>query len=288
MSMLYKIPKKLQDKVDDLVKSSSKKDLPNNIVNLIANEYSNQGTILTMLTRIKKNLITDKILNEKEALDIALPDLTKERRRYSEDVLSNRKIKDIPVEDFKKLIILNDNPDVIQLLTYLMVTSGIRISEALEDNFKWTNKGILYKPKKKREDEKEVIIYPIVDNKTWYDNYKKFLKQRTNYDNKTLTRLLREHLDSINENLKPHSLRGLYTVYMLKFRNKERLIPNAYIKQILNHDATSASISYLSKYSIKGLNEEGDFMKVDEKAGRGLNYLTNLNNVISMLNSVYQ
>lgn len=143
-------------------------------------------------------------------------------------------------------------------LAFLLFTSGRRVNEIILGKFrrKKYNYIALLNPSKGYLDAADPISFPcLINNKLWLSIYDSIQPNilamlKAHGSNKVTVNTVTHYLaDSLkknfpNQKINPHKLRHMYAAYSLKFRNSTGLAPNAYIRQILNHNTLDASINY--------------------------------------------
>jgi integrase len=243
INKLFKLYKKQMSK-------NEKNILVKKIINYIMKNYKNERTITNKVSLIKK--MAQEKFKDKEFTALLVPkkEITQKARADNNKLQEKRKRLDISKDLINKLFSFHDSKNISELIFYLLFMTGRRISELLTAKFinKKKCKGVyisgLKKKRNKEDSNKEYCIY-VIDPKTKvlrsYDKMKKKISGK-NLDN--LTRKLNRDIKKLDPRFKLHILRSLYANYLYKYRNKENLNFNGFIKEKLNHTTLSSSFGY--------------------------------------------
>jgi len=160
----------------------------------------------------------------------------------------SRKIQHVTREMIETILSFKGDKNIHLLAIYLLFASGRRSGELLSARIR--NKpgsdklkidGVL-----KRSDGGEGCEFQTVVSKTAFLKEFKRFRSLTKYANldtfqRTLSRKVKKKL---GDGVHPHSLRGFYAAYMFKFRNKEQIPINPYIRDVLCHQSVNSSLNY--------------------------------------------
>jgi integrase len=266
-------PKKMADKVkaNRIKQFILDKKMPD------GKPYSN-ATKSSTISNIKKYLIPTNYFTDKKTYDeLNVPDLYNEvfkQRQIDRD--ENKVVKDISIEQIKTLINLaDDTDDPYQLLTWLLLTCGLRLNEVISNKVQYIciNKIKVDFISKKNPDENtnDNIVYLLVPATKWIAIFNKFqsiIKQK-GLDNphtfsKGVKRILqRNNISTNDKSISAHSLRKLYLTYQLHIKKFEPdKLPSVKTKKLLNHSSEATSVFYTNVINITG--ELKDVIKNDK------------------------
>ena len=255
-------PKKMSDKVkaNRIRQFVLDKKMPD------GKPYSS-ATKSSTISNLKKYLIpTNYFTDNKTYDDLNVPDLYnevfKQRQLQREEKTF---IKDISIEQVKTLIDLNDSDDHYELLTWLLLSSGLRINECLHNKVKYIciNKiKVDFISKKNPDDNTDNnFVYTLVPANKWikiFDKFQSIIKQRgldsPHTFSKGVKRVLERYkISTKDKSISAHSLRKLYLAYQLHIKNFEAdKLPSIKTKKLLNHSSENATVYYTNAINITG------------------------------------
>ena len=254
-------------KIDNINPKHLPKWLKNDIDNEILNKkYSNINEILKKLKKIiYKNNPSDRTISwryslVKKYLSNFFDDPYFINKIKPKDGLTNKIIEmNINKRDNIKLITIDDNlinritsfensMNPYELYIYLLFVSGRRLREIKNAEFinkKNSNKIIMKGVSKKRGNDNKIEFIPLVSKSKFFRIYKRLKKIMNNISMKYIDRNLQRNIKNIlGIKYKSHDLRKLYGLYSYKFRNKDDLSLNPFLKKYLNHDSINSSLHY--------------------------------------------
>lgn len=245
----FKIVNEILGEYKKSLNKEQKKIIAKKLIKYITDNYKNEKTITNKLSLIKKYSGKFK---DKEFSSMIVPDklITLKARKENTNMQENRKRLEVDKETIDKLLSFRNSNDLTELIFYLLFTLGRRISEILEGNVenKKKCKGLFFTGIKKlrKESDKniEVCIEPIDTKTNVYKAYKKMKLKLKNVNINNLKRKLNRDIKKIDPEFKLHTLRSLYANYLFKYRNKENLNFNGFIKEKLNHKSLESSFGY--------------------------------------------
>lgn len=141
-------------------------------------------------------------------------------------------------------------------ILYLLITSGLRVRELLDNDALKLDTGIQFKLNKKGDSDEYFKITPIIDEEEWWAKY--MAMKRDNRDKKSastvgvLNKFIKKIVDEDSYKKSTHLCRALYVKYMHKFRNPENKPLSLFIKKILHHSNLDSSAHY--QYAILSEN----------------------------------
>jgi len=265
-------PKKLSDKIkaNRIKQFVLDKKMPD------GKPYSN-ATKTSTISNLKKYLIPTNYFTDKKTYDeLNVPDLYNEVFKQRQiDREEKTIVKDISIEQIKTLINLVDTDDHYQLLTWLLLTSGLRLNEVINNKVQYICidkiKVDFISKKPDENDNKDNIVYPLVPATKWIEIFNKFqsiIKQK-GLDNphtfsKGVKRILqRNKISTKDKSISAHSLRKLYLTYQLHIKKFEpEKLPSVKTKKLLNHSNETTSVFYTNVINITG--ELKDVIKNDK------------------------
>lgn len=250
------LSKKMQEnakKIANALNASNKLIILRKIHRLVKEDNPKPRT-LTVRYSLIKDIFKD-VTNDQEFLKKIRPNANITLRVVKSNIKQrdNQKMIEIHKKDIKKIMSFAKSKDIFKLAIYLLFVTGRRISELLGAEFFSTKKPYLVKIRGvlKRTDNVD-CEFPLLINKAKFFKIMKRFKDLQTYTNMdTFHRLLNNKVKILLENdkLKPHSLRGMYITYLFKFRNKDNLKINTFIKKNLCHQSIDASMNY-TQYKI--------------------------------------
>jgi integrase len=143
----------------------------------------------------------------------------------------------------KSLIVnIMNTADVLKL----MILSGLRIGEILDNPMKFV-KGEVYFKLNKKENSKYHKIFVIGDKKLWIKKLRALRKQYKDVSSNVvidrINVLLKDVIPETFYKTSTHIARAIYARYVKKFIEPEATLPQV-IMEYLNHDNVSASVFY--------------------------------------------
>lgn len=224
-----------------------------------------ERTVLVRYSAIKKIIYQDKKKHTvkstkniqckaQKILDKLQPDpnLINKIRKESEKKRDQKKKVIINQDIIEKIMSYENSDDIYENAIYLLLVTGRRIIELIESEF-YLSKKKQYKNyiladgiKKRKDDGNGCSFIPLVNNKKVMKKIKDFknkIKYKKNIESfKRL--LLRKIKAKIDQNMKTHSLRGIYVMYLYKFRNEKNEKVNSFIMSNLCHQNIDSSLNY--------------------------------------------
>jgi hypothetical protein len=133
------------------------------------------------------------------------------------------------------------------IINYLLMTSGLRIRELIDNESKFENGKIYFKIDKKITSD-FYEIKPIINGEKWYKTYQ---LMKLNISNRPITSVI----NGLNKRLKrvipadfykksSHICRAIFAAYSIKFRNPDKLTSPQLITKILRHNVIGSSTHY--------------------------------------------
>lgn len=228
-----------------------------------SNNFSDR-TITVYYSQIKN--MFKKVSGDKDFLNKIKPDdeLTKSVLEKNLLIKNDRREINVPQQMLEDINVfgtqIKGKEKVIELVIWLMLMSGRRISEIYDGTFyvKKGEKGIFFKgiKKTKGKKEEEEIKLKLLCNKTKfirnYKIFKRIVKGRKLLSiNQSTNRKIKQLW---GEQFSSHSMRGIYINYLYKFRNPDKLKKNTYIMKYLNHEVVETSMNY-TQYDLNNNHE---------------------------------
>lgn len=245
------LPKHLDIKINAIIKDY-KRNSDDQTLKLIKDSiYSDQPKPRTIthrysLTKKKfKSITSDVDFLKQIKPDISLTNSVIQQNKIIRD---NKQIININEDLIKKILSFENSEDIFKLFMYLLLISGRRTTELL--NSKINNikgKGIQFEVAKRRNttDDKFAIFNSLTSKSKFFKNYNKFKRLYKRVNQQTFQRtLLRKVNKYLGDNIRPHTLRGIYANYLYKFRNKQMIKINTFIKDVLSHKSAETSLNY--------------------------------------------
>jgi len=248
------ISKKLEVEINNIIQLYNKDRNENYTLNLIKNAILSDNpkhrTISTRYSIIKKMFMNSISNIDNRFLDKIKPDdnITTSIIQLNENTRDNSKLIYIEEDDIYKLLSLANSDNVYELLIFLLFVTGRRISEIYESNFydiKNTNR-IGINGVKKRSDHGNGCEFPILISKpNFFKLMHKFRLLTKNKSLDTVNRNANRYMKNIlGDDFHVHNLRGMYANYLFRFRNKDNIKINTFIRDVLCHQSIDASINY--------------------------------------------
>ena len=255
------ISRQLQDDVYKLLSGRKESDkLIEELVELASQGHDGEcrpSTLINRMSLIKKMMIAEKCYSDEFLHKVKAPkDLV---QKYLDDVAERRAQRQntcVKKATYQKLIDLKDRPDTPSQILYLMFATGRRLNEVVKDEFK-----ILKRPKKNElmfshlSKQKGDMVgkkqyVQIIPDADIMDVIKRF--KRVRQEVKSLGMSVKDVNNRIAPFVKqilgkefhPHSIRGLYALYMWTYVDKKKQNRQGYISKILNHQSYDTSLSY--------------------------------------------
>ena len=249
MSLSKKLRKDLEE-LRDRTNPKNKKNILKKIKSLIILDNPSDRTITVRFSTAKK--IFGETIKDLDFLKEIRPDsdLTKKVIQDNEEIRDTRRMKDINIDMFKKIINLKNSNNIYDNYLYALFISGRRTSELISATFKkgvgkniYIMDGLLKTGSENAEDK--ICNFKTLSNKSFLiliRKIKKEIKQRKiKQFKKNLDNRIRFLFDG---EITPHTLRSIYINYLYKFHNPENIEINPFIQQYLNHKTIKASLSY--------------------------------------------
>lgn len=203
-------------------------------------------TIASRYSSIKK-IMREKGM-KKELLSKVRPEeeLTKKVIDENVKVRDSRAMTAVDKDVVDKILGYRKSKDLYEMAIYLLFTSGRRTRELFESSFTKAPKSkVRVDPVLKQKERNTFDFIPIQSAGMWMTAYKRFKREKKGLSYENFSRTLNRRVKKIlGDKFHPHSLRGMYAVYMFNFKNKKDLPINPFIKQILGHQSLNSSMSY--------------------------------------------
>ena len=229
-------------------------------------DYSNAYKT-SLISNLKKYLIPTNYFTDKKTYDeLNVPDLYNEvfkQRQIDRD--ENTIVKNVSINDIKTLIDLKDSDNHYELFTWLLLTSGLRINEVINNKVHYLCidkiKVDFISKKNPYENTNDNIVYLLVPATKWIKNFDKLhsiIKQRgidnPNSFSKGVKRVLQSYKISNDDvSISAHSLRKLYLTYQLHIKKFEPdKLPSVKAKKLLNHSSENSTTYYTGAVNITG------------------------------------
>jgi len=256
-------PKKLSDKVkaNRIKQFVLDKKMPD------GKPYSN-ATKTSTISNLKKYLIPTNYFTDKKTYDeLNVPDLYNEvfkQRQIDRD--ENTTIKDISIDEIKTLIdLVDDTDDPYKLLTWLLLTSGLRLNEVINNKVQYICidkiKVDFISKKNPYENTDDNIVYLLVPATKWikiFDKFQSIIKQKgldsPHTFSKGVKRILqRNKISTKDKSISAHSLRKLYLTYQVHIKKFQAdKLPSVKAKKLLNHSSENSTTYYTGAINITG------------------------------------
>lgn len=226
--------------------------LANDIINYFMNLDVTDKTKTVYISLAKKYIMSN--IDDKYFINLIIPD---------KEFTKNVKINSIKIRDNKPMIIINNqiinklfsfknSKNIYEINIYLLFVTGRRFSELIDAKFyniKGSKRIIKIDGIKKMRDDDNNKICDIIllDNKTHVLKLiKKFQKdvKKFKFDNykRNFTRNIKKIMN--DDNFIPHTLRGIYALYLYTYNNPTNIRINQYIKNVLCHKNINSSLAY--------------------------------------------
>lgn len=235
--------------------------LVNNLQNLTKKKFlkllkeiimADDPSIRTQTSRYSqaKNITRKSIENEDFLINIK-PDegITKKAREMNSTYMDNKKITTIHAEQLQFLMKYRNSHNPDELALYLMLTSGRRLKELCERDFKnikHSKNKIHIHGVSKRSDPKQFFEIQLLDSKTIFlkslkEMKKKIKNKKYGSFQKAVMRKMKKVL---RHEFHPHMLRRIYAMYLFTFRNSKNININAFVQKVLKQQTIGSSIYY--------------------------------------------
>ena len=224
---------------------------------LIISDNPKPRTIIVRYSNVKKlckeYIKDDNFCNKIKADNKLINDIIIK----NEFIRDNKKMIEINKELLYKLSQLYKSDNINDLLTWLLLVSGRRISEIMTSQFKHNKndkKVYVSGLKKTRSNHSECEIKILVSKTKFFKILSKYRRLQRFYKIQNIHRNLNRYLKKWN--LHSHSLRNIYIQYLYKFRNPYNIKINEFIRQGLCQKTITASLSYTNIKLSKDINKD--------------------------------
>lgn len=246
--LLSKINSYLEEKPskEDLLKFIEKAILQDDPANrTIANRYSkvkkhlNENYDFFTMEFLKKVKPSDKIIEKILAED-------SERRSNKQNITFTK-------DDVDKILSFSDTNSLPKLVSFLMFSSGMRINEILDEEFKLTrvnnSKNLIHMNGLSKQTTKRPVKIELIEEVKpslfkallkLIRTKKESLEMSINDINAKVNKFLKQNFKSFKSS---HNLRGAYAQYLYHQSGKKQNI-NGFITKHLNHSSDDASLNY--------------------------------------------
>lgn len=247
--------------IRDRITRSNKKQILKEIHELLNEKISNDKTLSTIYSEVKKLMgekTKDKrFLNKIKADQEVYKRITTEYKK----TLLEREQKEITESLLNKIKELK-NGDLYDRAIYLLTVSGSRLKELLEGEYSSKRgKGNMVHIKglvqKKKTAKYEGDIVPLIEKKEFLSLVRKFQKdyKKDGIERRSFNRTLNRRVKKLQNNLNPHGLRGIYALLSFTFNNPNKLSRTAHITKSLNHSLDISSLSYTAYILEEGIKK---------------------------------
>jgi len=254
------LSKSLQQRLDELIEKypEPKQELVNELLD-IAQTHNIRGEPKTSTTINRMSLFKkyfkentnypDEFLHEIKASD----KLMDEYVAQSAENRAKRKTFLITDKLLDKIKKLKNSSTLVDRLIYLLFATGRRLNEIVNPEYKVSKRQrhddqiVFSHLSKQPKKQKEIVqLIPEENSKDIISMIKKFRDEVKKYDmnHKDMNGQARYKTAKLKKGLHPHSLRGIYALYMWYEDNKRTQNRTGYIKEILNHTDPDSSLSY--------------------------------------------
>lgn len=245
--------KETKGEIKQLVKDFKKgqeEETLKKIKEIMSKKKFSDRTITSYYSFIKNDF--KKVSDNEDFLKNIRPDdeITRSVLKKNLEIKNDRKMIDISEGMLEKISLYKDSQKAIDLVIWLMLMCGRRISEITEGTF-YTKKGtkkIFFKGIKKKKtgpSDEEFELHLLCNKTLFIRNYKLFKKitvgRTTLSINQSANRKIKEEFGS---QFSSHSMRGIYVNYLFMFGNSEKKKINTFIRDMLKHDIVETSMNY--------------------------------------------
>ncbi len=223
------------------------------LLDLIKTEaYKNNPTERTILARYStiKKLISEYITDPKFINKIKAPiTLTNKIRNENKEIRDKKQLITINEDTIMKILSFRYSDNIYENAIYLLFVTGRRLIELLTAKFysKKNSSNYIYIDgiRKRKDNKKSCRFIPLTDKKETIEKIHEFQEKIKKVKTDSFKRsLLRNIKKKVDDSFYTHMLRGIYIMYLYKFRNKNNKKINTFIMNNLCHQNIDSSLSY--------------------------------------------
>jgi integrase len=264
------LPKWIQQRLDTNIipklNKLNEKDLLKGVKEIVyyGQSQPKDRTITWRYSMVKKYL--REHIKDKDVLKKIKPptELTEKVIKSNIEIRDSEKRLLIDEDLINKILSFENSKNCYEMYIYLLFISGRRLREITDAKFIniKSNNSIKIDGIKKQKEDQIHTFKPLVSKTKFFRVYRKFNRICKNSIIKNMSGNLQRIIKKkLGTNMKAHDLRKIYAVYSYKFRNDENLKINPFIKKLLNHTSTDASMSYTGIH----INFDNDIVKKSKK-----------------------
>jgi integrase len=225
----------------------------------ILNQFDIDNDKKKLFQNIRKSIQTQNTIKSKHTRQSIFRGLLRNFFNFTEDDLkpidytpeqkqAYYESNNISIEDQFECIITNDmlKEMIKHDILYLLLTSGRRIGELIDNDIKLIDNDIYMTLNKKKDKNKLHKIFILGSKKQWLEKLEKIKANGKNslILNNQINKILKTIIPENYYKRSSHICRAIYIKYIHKYLNKDKkTFPNI-IKKYLNHNSINSSIFY--------------------------------------------
>ncbi len=214
----------------------------------------------SLIKRIFKDYTSEKLFLKKIKPE---DNITRKVIKINDETRDQQKIQELDEQTIKQIMSYGGSGDVYKIFIFLLFVSGRRTYELINSQFTNTlrKKGNLIKmtgiSKTRGNDSNECYFSPLIRKGTFFRIYHRFFRLIHLNSLNTFQRQLSYKINSLfpGKGYHPHSFRGMYAIYMYKFRNPDKKKINTFIQDVLCHQTVKSSMSY-TQWDLNNVNTD--------------------------------